>query len=91
MNGEILFPGYYMVITELLINGEQATFVGTPYTTNDNPVTTRVNLFNHWVNDIPPEARVFGGDLSDASPTFLENYNLTHIETISVTFDFIAP
>jgi len=91
MNGEILFPGYYMVITELLINGEQATFVGTPYTTNDNPVTTRVNLFNHWVNDVPAEARVFGGDLSDASPTFLENYRLTHIRTISVTFDFIAP
>jgi len=91
MNGEILFPGYYMVITELLINGVQATFAGTPYTTNDNPVTTRVNLFNHWVNDVPPEARVFGGDLSDASPIFLENYKLTHIETMSVTFDFIAP
>jgi len=91
MNGEILFPGYYMVITELLINGVQATFAGTPYTTNDNPVTTRVNLYNHWVDTVPPEARVFGGDLSDASPVFLENYRLTHIETISVTFDFIAP
>jgi len=91
MNGEILFPGYFIEITELLINGVQATFVGTPYTTNDNPVTTRVNLFNEWVNDIPSEARVFNGDLSDVSPTFLENYRLTHIETISITFDFIGP
>jgi len=91
MNGEILFPGFYMNITELLINGEQATFVGIPYTTNDNPVTTRVNLYNHWVNDVPPEARVFEGDISDASPVFLENYRLSHIRTISVTFDYIAP
>jgi len=91
MNGEILFPGYYMEITELLINGEQATYVGIPYTTNDNPVTTRVNLFNDWVNDIPSEARVFNADISEANPRFLENYRLTHIRTISVTFTYIAP
>ena len=91
MNGEILFPGYYIEITELLINGVQATYEGIPYTTNDNPVTTRVNLFNDWVNDIPAEARVLSGDLTNASPVFLENYRLTHIKTISVTFDFIAP
>ena len=92
MNGEILFPGYIMDITEILINGAPATnFEGIPYTTNDNPVTTRVNLYKHWVNDVPPEARVLGGNLADASPTFLENYRLTHIETISVTFNFIAP
>jgi len=92
MNGEILFPGYIMDITGILINGAPAAnFEGIPYTTNDNPVTTRVNLYNHWVNDVPPEARVLGGNLADASPTFLENYRLTHIETISVTFNFIAP
>jgi endoglucanase len=91
MNGEILFPGWYMNITELLVNGEQAVYVGLPYTTNDNPVTTRVNLYNEWVNDVPPEARVFEGNIADASPTFLENYILTQIRTLSVTFDFIAP
>ena len=91
MNGEILFPGYFMEITELLINGQQATYVGIPYTTNDNPVTTRVNLFNDWVNDIPSEARVFNADISEANPRFLENYRLTPIETISVTFTYIAP
>ena len=91
MNGEILFPGFYMHITELLINGEQATFAGIPYTTNDNPVTTRINLYNHWVNDVPPGARVFEGNVADASPTFLENYRSAHIRTISVTFDYISP
>jgi len=92
MNGEILFPGFIMDITEILINGEPATdFEGIPYTTNDNPVTTRVNLFNGWVGDIPAEARVLGGDLSNASPVFLENYRLSRIETLSITFNYIAP
>jgi len=91
MNGEILFPRYIMHITELLINGTAAVFAGIPYTTNDNPVTTRVNLYNEWVGNIPEEARTIDGDLSNASPIFLENYRLAHIETISITFDFIAP
>ncbi|MDR2570166.1 MAG: glycoside hydrolase family 5 protein [Oscillospiraceae bacterium] len=91
MNGEILFPGYYINITELLINGVQAEYVGIPYTTNDNPVTTRVNLYNDWVNDVPPEARVWNADISEASPNFLENYRLASIETIEITFDYIAP
>ena len=92
MNGEILFPGFIMDITEIIINGKPADdFAGIPYTTNDNPVTTRVNLYNHWVSDVPPEARVLGGNISAASPTFLENYRLTKIESISVTFNFIAP
>ena len=91
INGEILFPGYYMEITELLINGEPAVFSGKPYTTNDNPVTTRVNLYNEWVGDIPPEARVLGGDLTGATPVPLENYRLELIRTISVTFEYTAP
>ncbi|MCL2030081.1 MAG: glycoside hydrolase family 5 protein [Oscillospiraceae bacterium] len=91
VNGEILFPGYYMELTEVLINGEPAVFSGLPYTTNDNPVTTRVNLYNHWVDNIPAEARVLGGDLSGATPVPLENYVDTRIETLSVTFDYIAP
>ena len=91
MNGEILYPGYHMYITELLINGEQAEYEGLPYTTNDNPVTTRVNLYNEWVGDIPEEARLYEGSRSDASAVFLEKYLLAKIETLSVTFEYIAP
>jgi endoglucanase len=89
VNGEILFPGYIMEIKELLINGVQATYDGRPYTTNDNPVTSRVNLYNEWVNAVPSEARATGG-LAGASPTFLSNYRLTRIETLEITFEYIA-
>jgi len=91
MNGEILYPGYYMEITGLLINGEQAEYVGIPYTTNDNPVTTRINLYNGWVGNVPSGARIYNGNRADASPTFLSNYKSTRISTLSVTFDYIAP
>jgi len=91
INGEILFPGYYMEIKEILINGKPAALTGKPYTTNDNPVTTRVNLLNPWVDDVPPEARVIGGSLTGATPRILENYVLELIETLSVTFEYIAP
>ncbi|MCL1820575.1 MAG: glycoside hydrolase family 5 protein [Oscillospiraceae bacterium] len=91
INGEILFPGYVMELTEVLINGEQVEFSGSPFTTNDNPVTTRVNLYNQWVSDIPEQARVLSGDLTGATPVPLEKYIDTRIETITVTFNYIAP
>jgi len=89
INGEILFPGYYVEIVEVLINGEPVEIYGTPFTTSDNERTTRVNLFNGWVYDIPTEARVLGGDLSNATPTPFEPHIFTHIETLEITFEFI--
>jgi len=91
MNGERLFPGYYIHITQILINGEEAEIVGLPYTSSDNNITTRVNLYNEWVTRVPGEARMFEGDINDASPTILENYLTKRIQTISITFDYIAP
>jgi endoglucanase len=92
VNAEILWPGYIINITEVLINGEPAELVGLPYTTNDNPATTRVNLYNGWVSSINEEVgRVATGSISDATPTPLENYKATHIETIFVTFEYFAP
>ena len=91
VNAEILFPGYYMEITELLINGEPAEFSGLPYTSSDNGVTTRVNLYNEWVSQVPDEARTLSGDLTGATPTPLENYRTARIETLSVTFEYVKP
>ena len=89
INGELLFQGYYIVIREVLINGEPVEWEGLPYTTSDNTRTTRVNLYNGWVADIPDEARVPGGDLTDATPTPFAPHVLTHMDTLFITFDFI--
>jgi endoglucanase len=89
-NGETLYPGYYIDIKEILINGEPYTMKGQPYTTTDDGLCTRVNLYNGWVSQIPDEARVQGGDLTDATPTLLDPEELGEIQQISVTFDYVA-
>ena len=43
-NGEKLFPGYVMHITEVKINGEVVKMTGLPYTTSDDGVCTRVGI-----------------------------------------------
>ena len=89
-NGELLFPGYYINITEILVNGEPAVLTGKSYTTSDDGITTRTNLYNDWVRSLPVDARVSDGDLTNASPIPLENYIEGRIETIVVTFEFIG-
>lgn len=88
-NGEILYPGYIMEITSVLIDGEEYEFIARPYTTNDNETTTRVNLYNSYVNKIPAEARTIDGDLEDANPCVVDN-NI-QVNTIEITFDYVAP
>ncbi len=89
-NGEYLYDDYYMVITSLLINGEEYEMLSTPYTTNDNDFTTRVNLYNGWVGRLPEEARVPGGDLDSCEPTGIVDPNV-QVETIEITFDYVSP
>ncbi len=90
-NGERLFPGYCINITELKINGEPVKLKGRNYTCSDDGKCTRTNLFNEWVTEIPRDkARVMYGDLSGISATVL-NRDLdcmSRIETLEVTFAY---
>ena len=92
-NGEILFPDYIISIREVLVNGVPYELDGVPYTTSDDGNTTRVNLYNQWVSQIPPEARTADGDVSDVSSEILNNQapELQRIETLTVTFDYGPP
>jgi endoglucanase len=87
-NGEILFPGYFIDIKEILINGEPYEMKGKPYTTSDDGTCTRANLYNSWVKSIPKEARVRDGDLTGVTPVPLDRDEFERIETITITFDY---
>jgi endoglucanase len=91
VNGEILFPGYVIDVIEILINGEPANLSGRLYTTNDNLVTTRINLYNEWVNpdNLPDEARTADGNMDRATPIPLSNYIAQRIETLEITFEYV--
>lgn len=91
-NGESLFPGYIMNITEILINGEPYKMKGRQYTSSDDGLCTRVNLYNAWVSpsaiDVE-KVRCVGPKLY-LSPTIVDGTSLGNLETISVTFEYIA-
>ena len=90
-NGEKLFPGYVIDIKEVLINGQKYNLKGRAYTTSDNGVTTRVNLFNEWVKSVPVgTARMHYGNLAGATPTPINRNDavIAKIETIYITFEY---
>lgn len=91
-NAENLYPGCIINLKEVLINGEPYTLKGRPYTTSDDRICTRVNLYNAWVTSIPAEARVFGGGgLTGVTPNLLDADALGNVETLEVTFEFVVP
>lgn len=87
-NGELLYPGYIITITDLQVNGESYTLTGKPYTTSDDQKCTRVNLYNEWVTTIPEEARTADGNITDVSPIIVDNADLSQIKTLSITFTY---
>ena len=88
-NGELLYPGYIVDITEVLVNGEPYALTAEPYTTSDDQICTRVNLYNAWVTKVPAEARTINGDISNASPVIIDNADLTNMQTLSITFQYV--
>ncbi|SEF56528.1 endoglucanase [Eubacterium ruminantium] len=88
-NGEELFPGYIINIKEIKINGEEYTMHGRNYTSSDDGLCTRSNLYNEWVPSVPAEARTSGGGTMGCSPTVLDKATLGDVKTIEITFDYL--
>ncbi|MBR3108570.1 MAG: glycoside hydrolase family 5 protein [Clostridia bacterium] len=92
-NGEQLFPGYCIMITECKINGETVKLKGRNYTCSDDGRCTRTNLFNEWVNMKginQTNARVLYGDLTGISATVLDRSlpAMDKIATLEITFTY---
>lgn len=91
LHGETLYPGYYIEIKEIKVNGEVYAMTGKPYTTSDDEICTRVNLYNAWVSAVPEEARVSDGDLTGCTASPIDGENIGDIKTLEVTFEYVAP
>ena len=88
VNGEKTFNGYFIDVTEVKINGE-AIDLGKGYTSSDDGVTTRENLYNEWVSDIPSDARRADGDLEGVSAIIVDKEAFAAVKTVEVTFNYI--
>lgn len=89
-NGELLYPGYIINIKEIKVNDEVCQLSGKPYTTSDNQICTRINLYNEWVTKVPETARTMDGSLNYATASILDNTTLGQMKKISITFDYVA-
>lgn len=83
-NGESLYPNSFMTIDSVKINGEEVT-LGKTYTSSDDKIATRTNLFNTWVSEITG-GRTVDGDNTDITATPVAGADIKNIETVEVTF-----
>ncbi len=88
-NGEILFPDYVIIPIAVKINGQTVSLSGKPYTTADDGICTRVNLYNAWVTAIPGGIRTVDGNVMGASAVLLKPEDYPEIKTLSVTFKYL--
>ena len=92
-DGEKYFPYGVMDIKSVKINGEEVALTGKTYTSSDDQVTTRVNLYNEWVN---PSDATFGGRTLDGAadvtpvPVDAKAYAEKDIKSIEVTYTLVA-
>ncbi len=86
-NGEKLFPNYYIDITSIYVNGEPIAFTK-GYTSSDDGIVTRVNIYNEWVAELPADARRLDGDLTDAAAIIVNKEDFASVNSIEVCFSF---
>ena len=87
--GEKTFPGMYLKINDIRINGESVDFTK-GYTTSDDDIETRMNVFNEWVSEIPAEARSFDGSVEDVSAVIVDKALFeTDVLTYEIDFSLI--
>ncbi len=83
--GETNFPGYFIELNSIKVNGEEVAFTK-GYTSSDDKVETRLNIFNSWVAEIPVDAHSLDGDVSNVSATIVDPAAFAEVETVYVTF-----
>jgi len=87
-NGENTFGGYFIDVTDVKVNGESIKVDG-GYTTSDDGITTRENLYNEWVTELPADARRADGVLEGYDSMIVDKDAFTGVKSIEVTFDYI--
>ena len=87
--GEALFPGYVIDVVSVVCDGRTIPMKGRAYTTSDDGLCTRVNLYNGWVSSVPAGARTRGGGTIGCSPTIIDSQAIGTFKKIEITFRFV--
>ena len=84
-NGENLFPKHYLKINAIRVNGEAIEY-GKGYTSSDDQIETRMNIYNEWVSELPADAHSFDGSVDDASPIIVDKALFEGVTSVEVDF-----
>lgn len=87
-DGEKLFPGHYLKINEIRVNGA-AIAVDKGYTSSDDQVETRMNIYNEWVSELPADARSYDGYVDDADWIIVNKEDFAAVKSIEIDFDLM--
>ena len=87
-DGEAAFPGYFIRINEIRVNGA-AIEADKGYTSSDDGVVTRMNIYNEWVSDLPSDARTYDGYVDDANWMIVDPADFAAVETVEVDFSLL--
>lgn len=90
-DGELLYPGCIIDIKEITYDGNPVQLQKLAYTSSDDGICTRVNLYNEWVKELPDDARNKSGMLGMAGPCILDKTEINDIKNITITFELIVP
>ncbi len=87
-DGEKLLPNWKIRIDAIRVNGEAVT-VGKGYTSSDDGVVTRMNIYNEWVSELPADARSFDGNTADANWIIVNKDDFAAVKTVDVDFTLV--
>lgn len=88
LTGETTHPGYVIRLKSIKVNGEAVAFTK-GYTSSDDGIVTRTNIYNEWVTELPPDARTLGGNLDGANWIIVDKAAFTDVVTYEINFDYI--
>lgn len=88
--GERSFPGYFINIKDIKVNGKSVS-LKKGYTSSDDKIVTRMNIYNEWVGELPADARSYDGKVDDANWMIIDKAAFDSVETVEVTFEFVQP
>lgn len=65
-DGNLLYPNMSIDITSIRINGEEIERIARNYTTSDDDIEMRANIYNEWEDVLPEDAHDPNGAVTDS-------------------------
>lgn len=87
--GEVSYPGYFIQLDSIEINGEEVSFTKGYTSVDDKGTTMSYSIYNAWAGVLPSTARTPDGDLTTVSSNIVDGSVFKEVKTIYVTFTLL--